>query len=101
MKHRGPNVLQTMADRVQDWLGRGRRRPLRRARLALKHVQDRTAPALVTSLVKVINPAGISPGPMVHVSGTLFFAADDGINGTELWKSDGTAAGTALFKDIN
>ena len=35
------------------------------------------------------------------VNGTLFFAADDGGHGRELWKSDGTAAGTVLVKDIN
>ena len=29
-----------------------------------------------------------------------FFAANDGVNGYELWKSDGTAAGTMLVKDI-
>ena len=34
------------------------------------------------------------------MGGTLFFAADDGANGSELWKSDGTAAGTVLVKDI-
>ena len=35
------------------------------------------------------------------MNGTLFFAADDGDDGVELWKSDGTAAGTVLVKDIN
>ena len=30
-----------------------------------------------------------------------FFGATDGVNGFELWKSDGTAAGTTLVKDIN
>jgi len=31
---------------------------------------------------------------------TLFFTADNGVNGLELWKSDGTAAGTVLVRDI-
>ena len=31
----------------------------------------------------------------------LFFAAADGVNGLELWVSDGTVAGTQLFQDIN
>jgi len=34
------------------------------------------------------------------VGGTLFFTAADGKNGFELWKSDGTAQGTLLVKDI-
>jgi ELWxxDGT repeat protein len=31
----------------------------------------------------------------------LFFAADDGIHGGELWRSNGRRAGTVLVKDIN
>jgi ELWxxDGT repeat protein len=31
----------------------------------------------------------------------VLFAATDGISGTELWRSDGTSAGTVLVKDIN
>jgi ELWxxDGT repeat protein len=35
------------------------------------------------------------------VSNTLFFNADDGVHGRELWKSDGTEAGTVMVKDID
>jgi ELWxxDGT repeat protein len=42
-----------------------------------------------------------SPMHLTNVNGTLFFRASDGINGTELWKSDGTEAGTIMVKDIN
>src|SRR5204863_136231 len=41
------------------------------------------------------------PRNQTVVRGTLYFTADDGVNGRELWKSDGTAAGTVLVKDIN
>jgi len=58
-----------------------------------------------TLLVKDINPNGngISPFPrggFTNVNGTLYFNADDGTSGRELWKSDGTTAGTVMIKDI-
>ena len=46
-------------------------------------------------------PNDSTPRDLVNVDGTLFFSADDGEVGRELWKSDGTAAGTVLVKDIN
>lgn len=38
---------------------------------------------------------------LTNVNGTIFFAANEGTNGVELWKSDGTSSGTVLVKDIH
>jgi ELWxxDGT repeat protein len=57
--------------------------------------------AEATVPVKDIHPAGSSdPLNLTYVNGTLFFSAEDGVNGRELWTSDGTEAGTVLVKDI-
>ncbi|HXI04625.1 MAG TPA: ELWxxDGT repeat protein, partial [Candidatus Saccharimonadales bacterium] len=55
--------------------------------------------------------ADIRPGSSSSLSGTgydhagdgatLFFAANDGTHGRELWKTDGTPAGTVLVKDVD
>ncbi len=49
------------------------------------------------------NPGSGSSSPkyLINVNGTLFFAAGDKLHGRELWKSDGTAAGTTMVADIN
>ncbi|MBC7818956.1 MAG: hypothetical protein IAG10_18870, partial [Planctomycetaceae bacterium] len=47
-----------------------------------------------------IGSAASSPSNLINVHGTLFFNANDGSHGRELWKSDGTVAGTSLVKDI-
>jgi trimeric autotransporter adhesin len=59
-----------------------------------------------TTLVKDINTtstfSGSSPRNFfTTANGTLFFTADDGVTGRELWKSNGTPEGTVLVKDIN
>ena len=61
-----------------------------------------------TVLVKNIRPGGRSAFPQasvepvfVDVGGVVYFAARDGVHGPELWRSDGTAAGTFLVADIN
>lgn len=40
------------------------------------------------------------PDRLTSVAGRLLFSAEDGMQGRELWRSDGTAAGTVLVKDI-
>lgn len=53
-------------------------------------------------LVKDIQPGPGSGGygKMVVDNNLILFPADDGINGVELWRSDGTESGTVLVKDI-
>jgi ELWxxDGT repeat protein len=61
-----------------------------------------------TQLVKDINPRLSSSGNpqssdienFTEFNNKLYFTADDGVNGRELWVSDGTKAGTQLLKDI-
>jgi len=54
-------------------------------------------------LVKDINPAGsgFRGNEIVVFKGVMYFLANDGSTGFELWQSDGTANGTVLLKDIN
>ena len=63
-----------------------------------------------TVMVKDIRPGGDSgggyddyaygPSNLTAVEDTLFFTADDGVRGHEVWRSDGTKAGTVLVKNI-
>lgn len=57
-----------------------------------------TTPVLVADLI----PGSASPFPdsLINVGGTLFFAASDAGGGRELWKSNGTSAGTVRVLDI-
>ena len=41
-----------------------------------------------------------APQFLTAVGNTLYFQANDGTNGVELWKSDGTSSGTVMVKDI-
>jgi ELWxxDGT repeat protein len=41
-----------------------------------------------------------TPANLINGNGTLFFTANDGSHGVELWQSDGTIPGTAMVTDI-
>lgn len=60
-----------------------------------------------TVIVKDVNPG---PGDGIDFGGNIsylytttafFFAANDGTNGNELWRTDGTSIGTTMVEDIN
>jgi ELWxxDGT repeat protein len=53
--------------------------------------------------VKDVNPGpgGSSLSELTVFDGTLYFRANDGSNGDELWKSDGTEGGTVPVFDLN
>jgi ELWxxDGT repeat protein len=60
------------------------------------------SPYMVKDISASTSPKNSSaPSHLANINGVTYFAADDGIHGTELWKSDGSPEGTVLVKDIN
>src|SRR6185295_6464656 len=67
-------------------------------------MSDGTGPG--TQMVADINAADAGTGTsdpygFTVYDGGLYFGADDGVHGSELWSSDGTGPGTQLIVDIN
>lgn len=74
-------------------------------RFGFEHLETRN---LLTAVAEFV--ADIRPGQLGGFNGLeqlfvfndeIFFSANDGNIGSELWKSDGTEAGTTLVKDIH
>jgi len=61
-------------------------------------------PSLVRDINTIPNAGGTNdsaPESLLGVGNTLYFVASDGTSGRELWRSDGTEAGTQRVADIN
>jgi ELWxxDGT repeat protein len=72
------------------------------ARPCLEALEDRTLPSISVSLLDNINPSGSSsPLGFCNVNGIVYFSANDGSHGQELWRTDGTPGGTYMLADIN
>jgi len=74
--------------------------------LRIESLEDRRLLTLAAELVQDINP-GVTDSmkfgarnALLGIDDTLYLLADDGISGFELWKSDGTQAGTTRVADI-
>ena len=69
-------------------------------RLRLEPLEDRRLLAVAPQLLTALPGPGPDITEMVEINGISYFSAYDNVHGKELWKSDGTAAGTAMVKDI-
>jgi ELWxxDGT repeat protein len=77
-------------------------RSSRGRRLGFEALEERQLLAITVASLGDLNTAGASsPQEFVALGNTVYFMATDGTHGAELWMTDGTAAGTALVKDIN
>jgi len=100
-----PGFLRQIRRELQQILAPNRRRQFVRRRtngVTTETLEPRTllAADLVLDINTVPSTAGSNPTNLVEMSGTVFFTATADGYGQELWKSDGTAAGTVLVKDI-
>jgi ELWxxDGT repeat protein len=60
---------------------------------------DGNTPVLLKDIYVGTN--GSSPSNLTYANGKLYFTAENFTEGTELWETDGTTAGTKLTSDIN
>lgn len=73
--------------------------------LAIERLSDRRMLSVNAELLADLNLGAASSmtfsGGWVELDGFVYFQADDGVHGIELWKSDGTLEGTEMVADVN
>ena len=89
---------------MRNWIGATRRRAELMMRYnTVEFLESRKY--LTAQLVKDINTnrigADFQPAYYAAAGSVAYFTDHDGVNGDELWKTDGTAANTTMVKDIN
>ena len=68
--------------------------------LERRHLLAADLPPLVDINTLPSRPGASHITEILHVDGTTFFTTSTALHGQELWKTDGTATGTELVKDI-
>ena len=61
---------------------------------------DGTEAGTVVVANELNGASSYSPKHLVDLNGTLYFTAEDDVNGRQLWRSNGTQAGTTMVKKI-
>src|SRR3990172_1477412 len=85
---------------LRDSRARPSARRGRRRTLAVEQLEGRQLLSVAPVADIRLEGVGSYPRNLTDVGGTLYFRADDGTSGEELWKSDGTTAGTVRVADI-
>ena len=60
-----------------------------------------TGPIKRMTVSNGVNTSSNLPGRVVAAGGAMYFGGYDLASGAEMWRSDGTAAGTAMLADVN
>ena len=79
-----------------------KRRRRRNLAASIEPLENRHLLTFAIDLIADVNQFGFSslPEKFVQMGNDAYFVADDGVSGTELWKTDGTENGTVQVADV-